>query len=173
MHENTKPNIILIGMTGSSKSTVGRILGKKLGVEFFDADREYVKKHGEKIADTFARLGEQVFRNRETVILKELAKKQGAVIACGGGAVLREENMTALKQSGTVVLLYADIDTIYSRIGRDKNRPVTNGKSKEELAALYEKRKPLYLKYGDFTVDNTRLTPEQTADKVLEYFGKE
>ncbi len=160
-------NIALIGMTGSFKSTAGRIAAKKLSLDFFDADDEYVKNYGEKISDTFARGGEELFRSRETQVIKELSEKNGCLISCGGGAVLRPENMAALKKSCVVILLKADPSALYARISGDKSRPVTSGKSESELKDLYEKRKPLYEKYGDFTVDNTFLTPEQTADEIV------
>lgn len=164
-------NVVLIGMTGSFKSSAGRIVAEKTGLSFFDADDEYVKKYGEKIADTFSRSGEQTFRQRETEVLKELAAKKDCVIACGGGAVLREENMTALKENGVIIRLHADPSVLYKRISGDKRRPVTSGKSETELARLYEKRKPLYEKYGDFTVDNSSLSPEQTADKIISFLA--
>ena len=92
-------NLVLIGMAGAAKTTTGKAIAKKLNMPFFDTDEVYVSYYRESISDTFANLGEEVFRKRETTIAKMLGKADGAVIACGGGIVLREENMTALKQT--------------------------------------------------------------------------
>ena len=158
-------------MTGSFKTSAGKILAERLRLSFFDSDDEYEKKYGGKIVETFSRFGEDLFRERESVVLSELSTERDCVIACGGGAVLRKQNMTALKRSGVIVRLHADPHILYKRISGDETRPVTSELTEEELVALYERRRPLYEKYGDFTVDNTFLTPEQTAEKIIDVIG--
>lgn len=160
-------NVILIGMTGSFKSTAGRAAAKLLGLKFFDADDEYEKKYG-KISVTFAEFGESVFRDREAEVLKELAVGENRLISCGGGIVTRFENIEVLRRSGTVIQLCASPETLYERIRADKNRPVTSGKTLSELARLYEDRRPLYDAACDFTIDNTHLTPDETAKIIAE-----
>ena len=165
MKENK--NIVLIGMTGSFKTTAGKLVAAKLGYDFFDADDEIVKKYSLSIPQIFAMFGEDGFRDRESEVIASLSKRSGAVISCGGGVVLREENMIALKENGIVIQLYADPEILHGRISGDSNRPVTSGKTAKEIAELYEKRKPLYEKYGDCKIDNSFLSPEQTADEVI------
>ena len=158
-------------MTGSSKTTTGKIVAQRLGLDFFDADDEIVKKYSLSIPQIFERFGEDGFRERETAVIEQLCKKEGVVISCGGGVILREENMTMLKKSGVVVQLYADPEILYGRISGDSNRPVTSGKTAVQLKELYEKRKPLYEKYCDCKIDNSALSPEQTADEMLRKCG--
>ena len=167
-----KKNIVLIGMTGSFKTTAGKIIAEKLGYDFFDADDEIVKKYEQRpIPQIFYLFGEHGFRDRETNVIKKLSKKKGVVISCGGGAVLRDKNMKVLKKKGMIVQLYADPEILHARISGDKNRPVTNGKTAAELESLYKIRKPLYDKYGEHKIDNSSLSPEQTADEVLRKYG--
>ena len=100
-----KKNIVLTGMPGSGKSTTGKILAEKLGREFIDTDEEIRKKTGIEISDYFERCGEKEFRSLETEVIKAISSKSGIVIATGGGAILKEENIDALKMNGTVYFL--------------------------------------------------------------------
>ena len=138
-------NIILIGMPGSGKSTVGTFLAAETGREFVDSDEELVKKIG-NIPDFFAQYGEEAFRKAETEVLAELGKASGLVIATGGGVVTREENYPLLHQNGKIFWLRRDLDKLPTH-----GRPLSQ---KEGVAALYEKRKPLYQRFADRIVDN-------------------
>lgn len=160
-------NIVLIGMMGSAKSTTGKILAKKLNRPFFDGDDVYVSVYGEKISDTFATSGEEEFRKRETEIAKLLGALDGAVVACGGGVVLRDENMTALKSNGVIVRLTASPETIYERVSRNDRRPLLKEGGLEKVKSIMDEREPLYRKYADFTMDNTYSSPSRTADRII------
>ncbi len=139
-------NIILIGMPGCGKSSVGRALAGKLGRPFFDADEEIVKKIGCSIPEFFAREGEEAFRKVETRVLEELGKKSGSIIATGGGCVTREENYPLLHQNGRIFWLKREL----SRLPKE-GRPISRS---TDLQELYTRRKPLYEAFSDLALEN-------------------
>ena len=165
-------NIVLIGMMGSAKTTTGRLIAKKLNRPFFDGDDVYTTVYGEKISDTFANLGEEEFRKRETEIAKLLGALDGAVVACGGGVVLREENMIALKSNGIIVRLTASPEVIYERVSRNDRRPLLKEGGLEKVKSIMAEREPLYQKYADFTVDNSYARPAVIADRVILLYNR-
>ena len=152
-------NLILIGMPGSGKSTVGRLLAEKLNRPYIEADEEIVRQAGMSIPEIFAREGEAGFRARETAILGELGKASGTVLSTGGGCVTREENYPLLHQNGTIILLTRDID----RLARE-GRPLSMGADLHAMAAV---RGPMYRRFADLMADNDR-TPEETVCSILE-----
>ncbi len=152
-------NLILIGMPGSGKSTVGRLLAEKLNRPYIEADEEIVRQAGMSIPEIFAREGEAGFRARETAILGELGKASGTVLSTGGGCVTREENYPLLHQNGTFILLTRDID----RLARE-GRPLSMGADLHAMAAV---RGPMYRRFADLMADNDR-TPEETVCSILE-----
>lgn len=139
-------NIILVGMPGCGKSTVGKALADTLGKRFVDADEELVKAFQKSIPDIFAEEGEAGFREKETQILHELGKKSGLVIATGGGCVTRKENYPLLHQNGTIFWLHRNIDSLPT-----DGRPLSQA---NRLSDLYAVRKPLYEAFSDFAIDN-------------------
>ena len=152
-------NIVLVGMPGCGKSTVGALLAKRLGRPLLEADAELVKTAGMSIPAIFENESEPGFRRRETATLSELGKKSGAVISTGGGCVTRPENYPLLHQNGTIIWLRRDLN----KLARE-GRPLSLG---ADLSAMYAVREPLYARFADFTVDNTG-TPEETVDAILE-----
>ena len=139
-------NIVLIGMPGSGKTTVGKALAEKLGKTFVDADEELVKMAGKSIPEIFAEDGEEVFRAWETRVLEELGKKSGLILSTGGGCVTKERNYPLIHQNGTIFWLKRDIQKLPT-----DGRPLSQtGK----LAAMYEIRRPLYAAFADVTIDN-------------------
>ena len=114
-------NIILIGFRGTGKTTIGKLLAKQLGKEFIDADVYLEKKEGMSIKDVFKKGGETLFRDIESKVITELSLLDNKVIATGGGAVLREENVKNLKRHGIIILLDADANTLHKRIQRDSH----------------------------------------------------
>jgi shikimate dehydrogenase len=139
-------NIILIGMRGSGKSTVGQLLAKKLNRRFVDADTTIVEKAGITIPDIFAQQGEPGFRSLESEVLAELGKQSGLVIATGGGCVTREENFNSLHQNGTIFCLNRDLSKLPS-----DGRPLSQ---REKMEEMFRIRKPLYDRFADFYIDN-------------------
>lgn len=151
-------NIILIGMPGCGKSTLGKMLANALGKTFIDADEALVNAYGVTIPEIFAREGEEDFRKKETTILADLGKRSGHVIATGGGCVTREENYPLLHQNGIIIALERNISKLPTQ-----GRPLSQSNS---LEIMYNTRLPLYRQFADYAVDNNG-TPEQTLAAIL------
>lgn len=164
-------NLVLTGFMGTGKTTVGKILAKKLGYRFVDSDVEIEKQEGKTINELFANCGEDGFRDIESRVIEELSKKSNSVIATGGGAVLRKENIEHLRKNGIVVLLRADIDTIVQRLADKTNRPLATGKSAQELAERLKARESFYAN-NDFAFDVGDLSPMNIADKIIDLYKK-
>lgn len=152
-------NIVLIGMPGCGKTTIGTLLAEKLGRTLADADEKIIALAGKSIPDIFAQEGESVFRNWETQALTELGKQSGLVIATGGGCVTQKRNYPLLHQNGYLVWLERD----WSKLPTD-GRPLSQA---NDLGKMYAARKPLYEAFADIQVENTR-TPEETVQKILD-----
>ena len=167
VHKNLRQqmeNIILVGMPGSGKSTIGKLLALKLGRQFIDADAEIVNTAKKSIPEIFASSGESVFREIETSVLKQLGSKSNLVIATGGGCVTRNENYPTLHRNGTIIWLKRDTDKLPV-----DGRPLSQTNS---LAQMYTIRQPLYEFFSDFSVDNNGSTQETTT-KILKILGLE
>ena len=155
-------NIILIGMPGCGKSTVGALLAEKLGRPLLEADAEIEKAAGRSIPEIFARGGEESFRRIETEVLRELGKRSGAVISTGGGCVTREENYELLHQNGRIFWLRREL-SLLPREGRPLSL-------QNDLRQMFEKRRPLYERFADCEIDNNG-SLEETVGKILEVLG--
>ena len=163
-------NIVLIGLMGAGKTSVGTSLSARTGRPFIDTDREIEKKLGMKITDIFRRKGEAFFREFEELTLAEAADRSGAVIATGGGAVLSEAAMCALKRTGKVFYLYACPYTLSLRLKGDGARPLLKGgggDTTEKLAACLAPRQALYERYADHIIDTKHKTVAQVATEIL------
>lgn len=152
-------NIVLVGMPGCGKSSIGTLLAEKLDRPFLDADAEIEQAAGMPIPEFFKLYGEAAFRDLESRVLSSLGKRSGAVIATGGGAVLREENYAALHQNSTIVWLTRDL----ARLPID-GRPVSQATS---LDALFAARKARYERFADHIIDNNG-APDETVRAILE-----
>ncbi|HEV3146830.1 MAG TPA: shikimate kinase [Gemmataceae bacterium] len=163
--------IVLIGLRGTGKTTVGQLLAKKLGLPFFDADTELEAKAGRSIRDIFANEGETYFRNLEAQVLQDLLSRGPAVIATGGGVVLREENRQRLRSAGKVVWLTADVDTLGQRLRSDDatwaRRPNLLTGGIVEITELSQQRDPLYRECSTLIVDTAGRSPEEIAEAIL------
>lgn len=142
-----KENIVLIGMPGSGKTTIGKGLVELTGRKLIDTDDAFTEKFGMKAGDYIVAHGVDAFRDKESEVVKEAAKESGIIIATGGGAVLREENRDALKMNGRVVFL----NQLLEKLATD-GRPLSAG---DGLAKLYEERMPIYKAFADITFDVT------------------
>lgn len=151
-------NIILVGMPGCGKSTVGRLLAEKLNKTFVDADAEIEKAAGCSIPEIFQNQKEDGFRKIETNVLQDLGKRSSLVIATGGGCVTRPENLPFLQQNGTIIWLKRDISALPT-----DGRPLSQNSN---LQKMYEIRKPMYELFSDFSVSNDS-TPENAAEAIL------
>jgi len=141
-------NIVLIGMPGCGKTTIGRIISEKTGKEFVDMDDEIVKKAGKPIPEIFEEVGEPGFRDIEAEVAAELGKQRGLVIATGGGTVLRDENICALKQNGLMIHIKRPLEKLAMN-----GRPLS--KDIETLRKMETVRMPLYEAAADMTIDNS------------------
>ena len=155
-------NIVLIGMPGCGKSTVGRLLAEKLNRPLCEADAEIVKAAWRGIPEIFASVGEAGFRKLETSVLRELGKRSGAVISTGGGCVTREENYDLLHQNGVLVWLKRDLDRLPK-----EGRPLS---LQNDLRDMYARREPLYARFADMVIDNDGGLDE-TLGAILEVLG--
>ncbi len=149
----SKQNIVLIGMPGSGKSTVGKALAEELNLNFVDTDSEIVKLSGSEITDIFAKVGEDGFRDLESKVIKEVSALQGTVIATGGGAVLRQENIELFKENGKIYFL----DRPLSQIEATFDRPLSS--NKDMLQQRYNERYEIYCKSCDkHIISNTTVS---------------
>ena len=150
-------NFFLVGLMGAGKSTVGRHLAKRLGKSFIDSDHEIERRTGVKIPVIFDIEGEAGFRLREQQIIEELTERRDIVLATGGGAVLSAANRHALHTHGTVIYLRANIDDLFARTRRDKNRPLLQtADPKGRLTELFLQRDPLYKEVAHIVIDTGR-----------------
>ena len=157
-------NIILIGMPGCGKSTVGKLLAEKTGKTFVDADARLVEKAGKTIPEIFTEIGEAGFRNLETKTLAELGKESGLVIATGGGCVTQDRNYPLLHQNGTIFWLQRDIAALPT-----DGRPLSQS---NDLTKMYETRKPMYRHFADKTVDNNG-DPEAAVNTIAKFLEED
>ena len=158
--------LIIIGSMASGKSTVGRKLSKKLGLDFFDIDTEIENKAGAKISWIFDVEGEDKFRDREYEAFSNLATKENCVISTGGGIVLRKENRE-LMNKGTVIYLEITIQTQLERTINDQDRPLLYGVNKEKtLRKISEIRNPIYEACSDMTIKETN-NPNEAVDLIV------
>jgi len=160
-------NIVLIGMRGSGKTAVGKILAQKLGRELIEMDELIVSKAGLSIPEIVARHGWESFRDLEEEVVAKLSKRDNIVNATGGGVVVREPNITRLKQNGLLVWLTANVDTLLQRIGEDESRPLLKGKTRrEDMEITLAERQSLYRKAADIAIDTENKTPEAIAETI-------
>lgn len=161
-------NIVLIGMPGSGKTTIGKILAAKLGRVFCDADHLLEEWEGTTIKDLFA-LSEENFRDAETRTIKKLSNARGAVIATGGGVVKRPENMELLKSSGLIFFIDRSPELICADINVE-SRPLLSAGC-QRIFDLYKERIELYRKYKDFVVSNN-VEPKAVVLEILNILKK-
>jgi shikimate kinase len=162
----TTDTIVLVGFMGAGKSSVGRILARRLGRCFVETDDMITAREGRAIPEIFADKGEAYFRRLEEEAVGLLALKTGDIIATGGGLPCREGRPAALRSLGTVVWLSGDFGTLYERAQRSGERPMLAGRSREEAEKLYRAREPFY-RQADLTVDTTAIGPDQVAAQIL------
>nr|WP_290895239.1 shikimate kinase [Azonexus sp.] len=166
-------NIYLVGLMGAGKTTVGRLLAKRLGRVFYDTDHEIVERTGVPIPTIFEIEGEEGFRRREAQTLCELSESDNVVLATGGGAVLREENRRCLHDTGWVVYLNVSPLLLYQRTRHDKNRPLLQvADPLARLEELYALRDPLYRETAHFIVEGTGQVASGVVNLLLREFKR-
>ncbi len=165
-----QPNILLIGLMGSGKTTVGRIVAQMVGFQLIDTDHLIVEAAGKSIPDIFASEGEAGFRLREAAALRSLLGRRGCVIATGGGIITQSGNLPLLRHLGYIAWLEADPERLAHRTAMNQNRPLLNGEEdpRAKLERLLAERKPIYQSIADLRIHTAELTPQETAYGVME-----
>jgi len=167
----TLENIYLIGLMGVGKTTIGKQLAKTLQLPFYDSDKVIEEMTGASIPTIFKYEGEEGFRDREQAVIQELTSLQGIVMATGGGAILRAENRSALKQNGFVVYLYCSIDKILYRTRHDTQRPLLQtANPRQRLHALMAQRGSLYQECADFKIDSGSASGKAVVKSILQQY---
>lgn len=163
-------NIILIGMMGAGKTTVGKLLAQHLGKTFVDCDEEIQHRTGVTITHIFDIEGEAGFRQRETTAIEELVKRDNIVLATGGGAVLREQNRESLRRNGVVVYLKSTPADLWQRTRHDRNRPLLQtADPRTKLKELFAERDPLYAQTADIVMP----TGKQNVHNLIHQLQRE
>jgi shikimate kinase len=161
--------LLLVGMMGAGKTTTGRLVAEKLGWDYLDSDVEVERATGLTVPALFARDGEAAFRDAETEALRRAcAGTEPVVVSVAGGAVLRPENRTLLRDCGRVVWLRARPETLASRVGDGVGRPLLDGDPARALRALDAVRRPLYAEVADEVIDVDDLGPAEVAARIID-----
>jgi shikimate kinase len=161
-------NIFLIGLMGAGKSTVGKLLAKKLGRRFLDADHVIEDRCGVKIPVIFEMEGEDGFRKREAQAIKDITAEPDVILATGGGAVLLPENRQFLSERGTVIYLHANPMELWHRTKGGEGRPLLkNGDAKKILENLYAIRDPLYREIADYVIETGKPSVNQLVNTLI------
>lgn len=165
---DTSDNIFLIGPMGVGKSTIGRLLAAQLNMPFFDSDREIEYATGADIPWIFDVEGEQGFRIREARMIDTLSRREGIILATGGGAILAPESRSNLHSRGIVVYLRASVAQQLERTGKDKNRPLLQTENPlAKIKELIKIREPLYRETAHVAVDTSRRSPRSVTAEIL------
>lgn len=161
-------NIFLIGFMGAGKSTIARSLVQKLNFPLIEMDERIVKEQGMPISEIFDRYGEEHFRDIESELVKTIGTLEPSVVSCGGGTVLRPENVENMKKSGKIVFLTATPQTIYERVKNSSDRPILYGHMNVPyIAELMEKRRPVYEGAAELTISTDGKSREEIADEII------
>lgn len=158
--------IVLVGVPGAGKTTVGRLLAKALDLEFFDSDQVIESKAGKCVSDIFTQDGEPAFRQIERDTILELLDSNNAVVALGGGSLGNEDTRARVKQE-VVVWLVAGLAQAVDRVGMNRNRPLLLGNVRGQLADLMAAREPLYKEVATFGVDTSKLIPSEVVTEIV------
>jgi len=161
-------SIVLVGMMGAGKSSVGRCLHRRTGLALHDTDEIVASKFGIPIPEVFARYGEKKFREAETEALRQMPTEEQKIIITGGGIVLRKENVEILRSHAVIVWLDGDDETLFARVLRKRNRPLLQTENpRKTFAQILGARRPLYANVADIRIDTSVLTDEEVAVAIL------
>ncbi len=162
-------NIFLIGFMGAGKSTIARALQIKLDMPLIEMDERIVEEQGCSINEIFEKKGEAGFRDIESDLVKRIASEKDSIVSCGGGAVIRPENVEYMKKSGKIVFLTATPKTIYERVKNGKDRPLLNGNMNVEyISSLMEKRRDIYNAAADEMIATDNKSKDEIAQEIIE-----
>jgi len=163
----TTKNIILVGFMGAGKTVTARVLAERLGRTLVSTDDEIIAKEGRSINDIFRDSGEAYFRQVEQKVVRECSARSGLVIDCGGGIVLDQANMDALKTGGTVIYLKTSPDVVYARVKDQTHRPLLNVEDPlQKIRDMLQQRAPFYAQ-ADHAVDTDGKSAEDVAEEII------
>ena len=166
-------NILLIGFMGTGKTSVSRELKKITNLPEIDMDKYIVEREKMSIAEIFDKFGEDYFRKVETECLKEILKNKGLIVSCGGGVVVKDENVSYMKNRGKIVLLTATPETVYERVKHSTERPILNNNMNVEfIGELMEKRRERYLSVADIIIKTDNKSIEDIVKEILDKIGE-
>ena len=168
-------NIALIGFRATGKTTIAKLLAKRLDKKLLSTDEEIVKRTKLSIKKFVEKYGWDKFRGMESDVIESISDFDECVFDTGGGIIMRNENVINLKKNGLVVLLTADIKTITSRLKRGKDRPALTKKGNfiDEANDVMQEREAKYKKAADYAIDTSRLSPEESCDLITHYIQME
>ena len=166
-------NIFLIGLMGSGKTTIGRILSKSLNKDFYDSDHVVEEKTGVKVPLIFEYEGEVGFRKREESVLKELVCHKNIVLATGGGVILSKNNCKLLSDNGHVIYLKSNCKDLVARMTGDQSRPLLQeGDLKETLESLFKLRDPMYSSISDYIIETSDKRAKEISSEIESFIKK-
>ncbi|MDQ3680726.1 MAG: shikimate kinase [Actinomycetota bacterium] len=172
MTDETARRILLVGMMGSGKTTVGRSVAARLGYPYLDSDEQVERRTGHTVREIFEARGEAAFREEEKLALAEALSTDGpVVVSVAGGAVLDPDNRRRLQKAGLVVWLRAGVATLAERVVGAHHRPLLGDDPLGALTRLLQHRRPIYEELADLVIDVEQLTPEQAAEQIVERAG--
>ena len=165
-------NIFIVGLMGSGKTSVGRLLAKKTGRLFIDTDNEIIKESGMTITEIFNKFGENYFRDLEHKVLLKVKSIENHVISTGGGVILKLENIKIMKNSGTIIFLDIDIETQLSRVRNKKNRPLLNSNNMvENLVNIKKDRDYIYKNISDYIISISEKNKSEIVGEIQNYIS--
>lgn len=163
--------IVLVGVPGAGKTTVGKLLAKNLGIDFFDSDQVIETRAGKSVSDIFTQDGEPAFRKLEHDVIVELLDSNNVVLALGGGSLGNDETRAKVKDA-TTVWLVAGLAQAVDRVGMNRNRPLLLGNVRGQLADLMAAREPFYKEVAAIAVDTSKLIPSEVVTEIVSELGK-
>jgi shikimate kinase len=164
--------IVLVGVPGAGKTTVGRLLAKELGLEFLDSDQVIESRTGKSVSDIFTQDGEPAFRQIEHDVIVDLLDSSNTVLALGGGSLGNDDTRAKVK-GATTVWLVAGLAQAVDRVGMNRNRPLLLGNVRGQLADLMSAREPLYKEVAKIAVDTSKLIPSEVVSEIVAEFKKD
>jgi len=166
----TEKLIVFIGPMGAGKTTIGKILAKELGFDFYDSDKEIERRTGANIPWIFDVEGESGFRDRESQAIADLSGLKSAILATGGGAMMRLENRESVSRNGFVVYLNTSVDQQFNRTHKDRNRPLLQGDKGafQILKDLFEVRDPVYRSVADMVIDTDKKSLKMIVKDIVQ-----
>ena len=163
--------IVLVGVPGAGKTTVGKLLAKNMGRDFFDSDQVIESRAGKSVSDIFTHDGEPAFRKLEHDVIVELLDSNNVVLALGGGSLGNDETRAKVKEA-TTVWLVTGLAQAVDRVGMNRNRPLLLGNVRGQLADLMTAREPLYKEVAAIAVDTSKLIPSEVVTEIVSELGK-